>query len=32
MEKPELVNRIILDFLEKEPSPTMMPVRRAPAH
>ena len=31
MEKPELVNRIILDFLEKDPVPTMMPFRRAPA-
>jgi pimeloyl-ACP methyl ester carboxylesterase len=31
MEKPELVNRIILDFLEKDPVPTMMPMRRAPA-
>jgi pimeloyl-ACP methyl ester carboxylesterase len=30
MEKPELVNRIILDFIEKDPVPTMMPVRRAP--
>jgi pimeloyl-ACP methyl ester carboxylesterase len=31
MEKPELVNRIVLDFLEKDPVPTMMPVRRAAA-
>jgi pimeloyl-ACP methyl ester carboxylesterase len=31
MEKPDLVNRIVLDFLEKEPVQTMMPVRRAPA-
>jgi len=31
MEKPDVVNRIVLDFLEKEPVPTMMPVRRAPA-
>jgi pimeloyl-ACP methyl ester carboxylesterase len=31
MEKPELVNRIVLDFLEKEPVPTFMPLRRAPA-
>lgn len=30
MEKPDLANRIILDFLEKEPVPTMMPFRRAP--
>ena len=31
MEKAELVNRLILDFLEKDPTPTMMPIRRAPA-
>ncbi len=31
MEKSELGNRIILDFLNNEPVPTMMPVRRAPA-
>src|SRR5439155_21403856 len=30
MEKPDLLNRIVLDFLEKEPVQTMMPVRRAP--
>ena len=29
MEKPELVNRIVLDFLENEPAATMMPFRRA---
>jgi len=29
LEKPELVNRIILDFLEKDPAPTLMPFRRA---
>jgi pimeloyl-ACP methyl ester carboxylesterase len=29
IEKPELLNRIVLDFLEKEPVPTMMPFRRA---
>lgn len=29
MEKPELVNRIVLDFVEKEPVPTFMPLRRA---
>lgn len=29
MEKPELVNRIVVDFLEHDPAPTMMPVRRA---
>jgi hypothetical protein len=28
-EKPELLNRIVLDFLENEPVPTMMPFRRA---
>jgi pimeloyl-ACP methyl ester carboxylesterase len=31
MEKPELVNRLILDFLEKEPVPTLLPVKRAQA-
>jgi hypothetical protein len=31
MEKPELLNRIVLDFLENELSPTMMPLRRAGA-
>jgi pimeloyl-ACP methyl ester carboxylesterase len=30
MEKPDLVNRLVLDFLEKEPVPTFMPLRRAP--
>lgn len=29
MEKPELVNLLILDFLEKEPVATMLPIRRA---
>lgn len=29
-EKPDLLNRIVLDFLEKEPVPTMLPFRRAP--
>lgn len=29
MEKPKLVNRIILDFLVNEPVPTFFPVRRA---
>jgi pimeloyl-ACP methyl ester carboxylesterase len=29
MEKPELVNRIALDFLENEPMATMLPIRRA---
>jgi pimeloyl-ACP methyl ester carboxylesterase len=28
-EKPDVVNRIVLDFLEKDPVPTMMPFRRA---
>jgi hypothetical protein len=32
MEKPDLLNRVVLYFLEKEPVQTMMPVRRAPAH
>lgn len=31
MEKPSLVNRIVLDFLDNDPVPTMMPVRRATA-
>jgi pimeloyl-ACP methyl ester carboxylesterase len=31
MEKPWLVNRIVLDFLEKDPVSTMMPIRRATA-
>ncbi|MDQ3856181.1 MAG: alpha/beta hydrolase [Chloroflexota bacterium] len=31
MEKPSLVNRIILDFLDNDPVPTMLPVRRATA-
>jgi pimeloyl-ACP methyl ester carboxylesterase len=30
-EKADLINRVILDFLENEPAPTMMPFRRAPA-
>ncbi len=29
-EKPDVLNRIILDFLENDPAPTMMPFRRAP--
>lgn len=29
MEKPDLVNRVILDFLLNEPIPTFFPVRRA---
>jgi pimeloyl-ACP methyl ester carboxylesterase len=31
MEKPDLVNRLVLDFLEKDPVPKYMPRRRAPA-
>jgi pimeloyl-ACP methyl ester carboxylesterase len=31
MEKPSLVNRIVLDFLDNDPVPTMVPVRRAAA-
>jgi pimeloyl-ACP methyl ester carboxylesterase len=31
MEKPELANKIILDFINNDPIPTMMPQRRAPA-
>jgi pimeloyl-ACP methyl ester carboxylesterase len=29
MEKPELLNRLVLDFLENEPVATMLPLRRA---
>jgi pimeloyl-ACP methyl ester carboxylesterase len=29
-EKPELVNTIVVDFLTKEPLPTVAPIRRAP--
>jgi hypothetical protein len=28
-EKPQLMNRIVLDFLEQEPAATMLPFRRA---
>ena len=28
-EKPELVDRLILDFLTRDPVPTVMPIRRA---
>ena len=28
MEKPDLVNRIVLDFLKKAPPRTLMPIRR----
>jgi hypothetical protein len=31
MEKPSLVDRIVLDFLDNDPVPTMMPIRRATA-
>ena len=31
MEKPELVNRLVLDFLQRDPAPTYMPLRRAAA-
>jgi hypothetical protein len=31
MEKPSLVDRIVLEFLDNDPVPTMMPVRRATA-
>jgi pimeloyl-ACP methyl ester carboxylesterase len=31
MEKPSLVNRLVLDFLDNDPVATMMPVRRATA-
>jgi pimeloyl-ACP methyl ester carboxylesterase len=31
MEKPSLVNRLVLDFLDNDPVPTMLPIRRAPA-
>lgn len=31
MEKPELVNRLVLDFIEQEPVPTLVPMRRASA-
>ena len=32
MEKPEILNRVVLTFLENEPSPTLLPIRRAAAH
>lgn len=31
MEKPDLVNRLVLDFLQRDPVPTHMPLRRAAA-
>lgn len=31
MEEPSLVNRIVLDFLDNDPVPTMVPIRRAAA-
>ncbi|MCX5056349.1 MULTISPECIES: alpha/beta fold hydrolase [unclassified Streptomyces] len=30
IEKPALVNTLVLDFLTKDPAPTMLPIRRAP--
>lgn len=30
MEKPSLVNSLLLDFLEHDPVPTVLPIRRAP--
>jgi pimeloyl-ACP methyl ester carboxylesterase len=30
-EKPELCTRLVTDFLTAEPTPTLMPIRRAPA-
>jgi hypothetical protein len=29
-EKPDLVNKIVVDFLTTEPVPTVAPIRRAP--
>ncbi len=29
MEKPDIINRLVLDFLTNEPVPTMLPLRRA---
>jgi hypothetical protein len=29
MEKPDVVNRAVLDFLQNESAPTMLPIRRA---
>jgi pimeloyl-ACP methyl ester carboxylesterase len=31
LEKPDVINRLILDFLMSDPAPTMMPIRRASA-
>jgi pimeloyl-ACP methyl ester carboxylesterase len=31
LEKPELLNRLILDFIEHDPVATLIPIRRAPA-
>jgi pimeloyl-ACP methyl ester carboxylesterase len=31
MEKPEVVNRAVLDFLQNGSAPTMLPIRRAPS-
>jgi pimeloyl-ACP methyl ester carboxylesterase len=32
VEKPEVLNRLVLDFLENDPVTTMLPVRRAAEH
>src|SRR6266511_2621666 len=29
MKKPDVVNRLTMDFIQNDPSPTMMPIRRA---
>ena len=31
MEKPDIVNPMIVDFLKADPAPTMMPIRRRPS-
>jgi pimeloyl-ACP methyl ester carboxylesterase len=31
MEKPDIVNPMIVDFLKNDPAPTIMPIRRRPA-
>jgi pimeloyl-ACP methyl ester carboxylesterase len=31
MEKPEILNQLVLDFLQHEPVATLIPIRRAPA-
>lgn len=32
LEKPDVIDRLILEFLSNEPGPTMIPIRRAGAH